>query len=300
MVDSLLQLLDSSIAAVRALPLGVHALPIVGLLAGLILWIWGKRVLKPITVVIGILLGSTLGLLLAPALSVPDLAGIPGPYIGLAAGGFFGLLLSLILFRFSMGFAAAIALGLAGFLAGTIALSQTGQLPALKPEAADRVTKLSTQAAEITSRLGESIKSIPALREGGVKPAADAADLATTVRAFVDDLSADIVERWDAMTPRARLILFGGTLMGWMLGLAIGLAAPKSTSAAVTACLGSALWMFCGVTLAQAHNLAVPPALADRPLLWAGAWLVASIAGIVIQAALSKRRGKPAPAPPAA
>jgi hypothetical protein len=294
MTESILQLLDSTIAAARSLPLGVHALPIVGLLAGVVLWIWGKRVLKPITVVLGVLIGSTLGLLLAPSLSVPDLAGMPGPYVGLVSGGFLGLLISLILFRFSMGFAAAIALGLAGFLAGMIALSQSGQLQPLKPEAAERVTKLSAQAAEITSRLGESIKSIPGLRDGGIKPATDAADLASTVRAFVDDLSADIVERWDAMTPRARLILFGGTLLGWMLGLAIGLAAPKSTSAAVTACLGSALWMFCAVTLAQVHNLAVPPALADRPMMWAGAWLIASIAGIVIQAALTKRRGKPA------
>lgn len=310
-------ILESVLGALRSLPLGVHAVPIIGLIAGIVLWLWGGKFLRPITVILSLAIGAGLGALLAPAAGLTDVGGLPAPYVGLGVGALIGLCAGLVLFRFSMGMAAAAALATATFLGATVYLSSTNQLPP-----APRADERSAQASSLKDQLRESLGDLritarkrddaptkagePVTPTAGaaktaeeVERSARAASLATNTRAFVNDLSADLAERWDAMTPRARLILFGGTLAGWMLGLAIGLASPKRTSAIVTAFLGAALWLACGLYLLRAGGVSLPDALADRPLWWAIGWLAVALAGVGVQS-ITSRAKPPAPAPAAA
>lgn len=279
--------------ALRAIPLGVYAIPIAGVVLGLVLWLWGGKMLRPMSVVLGLAAGSLCGALFASSAGLQDVGGVPGPWIGLAAGAFAGLCLGLVLFRFSMGLAAAGVIGAAAFVGSIAYLSNTGQLPA-----SARSEERAAQAAALGTQMRDSFGDLritarrrsdpPAAQDPG-ESGTDAersvrmASLAANARAFAGDLSNDVVMRWDAMTPRARLVLFGGTFAGLIVGLAAGLAWAKKTAALVTAFAGAALWIACGMYLLRVGGVSIPDAVAERPLWWAVAWIAVSIAGVTAQ-----------------
>jgi hypothetical protein len=108
--------------ALQALPIGMHVTIGVGLIAGLMLWLFGRRVIRPVFVVVGMAAGAGIGLLLTPTLGLPAIGPLAPPYVGLAAGSVVGLIAAAILFRMTMAVAAAAVLAIAGVLSAGIYL----------------------------------------------------------------------------------------------------------------------------------------------------------------------------------
>ena len=108
--DSFIGALDHTAQAVAGVPWGVHALVGAGAVAGVILWLAGRKVLRPTVVLLFALAGGAGATLLAPrvcfASAAPELT---WAVVGLAAGAVIGL----ALFRFAMAVALGTVLGLA-------------------------------------------------------------------------------------------------------------------------------------------------------------------------------------------
>ena len=114
---------------------------IVTVLAGVVLWLAGARVLKPALALLGLLCGGASGALLFPMFSAP---GAPTPgnidpaWIGLACGGILGLLATLLAYR------TAIAVSL-GVVCATLAFVATaGVLGVAQLHAPDRTAEADT------------------------------------------------------------------------------------------------------------------------------------------------------------
>ena len=90
---------DSS--SVQTLPWIAHAVIGVCLAGGAVLWLAGRRVIKPVFALLGAALGGAVGFLMLPE-ATPSIAGIPSPYIGLGGGAIIGLMGGIALLRFAI------------------------------------------------------------------------------------------------------------------------------------------------------------------------------------------------------
>lgn len=110
MFESLLAHMSRALEGLSSLPWGVHALVAVGMAVGIVLWLIGQRVLKPLLVTGLVILGGLVGALVIPSsgwgasLSVAHAAGI---------GAVGGLLIGLLLYRSAMAVGFGIVLGAA-------------------------------------------------------------------------------------------------------------------------------------------------------------------------------------------
>src|SRR5262249_48063365 len=118
--DDLLGPVSQTVEHLRSLPWAAHGLAGIALLAGLILWLIGRRVLKPIIVIIFALAGGGAGLLLSPLVGA---AGGVGVYTGTVVGLALGAVIGLVLYRFSMAVGLGAVLGIAAPLTAAVVLS---------------------------------------------------------------------------------------------------------------------------------------------------------------------------------
>lgn len=305
--------LDHWIASVRSLPLGVHFPAVVAVVAGLILWSSGGKVLKPMIVLLGASLGALLGGLLLPAFLPPKLDTVPSPYVGLAVGALGGAAMGFALFRFAMMWTGALAFAIAGVLGAGAYLSHTPDaidLQALKathdeknPEFRAQLDSLRQELTDagrtvITNRKDRQDRGEPLDLRSEFSEAASAL-AATRTREFVNTSSDDVRAMWSNLPDRGRLIVAGAGFASGVLGLLLGLFAPKKAAGAVTAMLGAAAWLAGGVWLLRAFN--VRPAWLDQsPTNWLIIGAVASALGVMIQWRRKKNvPASPAPAAPA-
>lgn len=119
------QPLSSLARSLQALPLAVHALVALATIAGLVLWLVGRQVLRPVSTMLACAVGAVLGFILWPALAGPS-AG--SPYLGLAAGLAAGLVLGFALYRLTTAatLGAIMAAGLALVVSAGFSLAQGG------------------------------------------------------------------------------------------------------------------------------------------------------------------------------
>lgn len=82
--------------ALQSLPWLVNVPVALALIAGLILWLAGRRLIRPVTILVGLGLGGLVGFLVLPIL-MPGFA--LSPYLGLAAGAAGGLTVALLLYQ---------------------------------------------------------------------------------------------------------------------------------------------------------------------------------------------------------
>src|SRR5688572_30948890 len=80
------------------------------LATGLVLWLIGRRVLKPMVVVLFALLGGAVGFVAVP---LTVMSGSVSVYVGLLVGAAVGSLLGVMLYRFSMAIGLGLVLGVA-------------------------------------------------------------------------------------------------------------------------------------------------------------------------------------------
>ncbi len=138
---------DQLITAMQDLPLQVHMAAALGVLIGIVLWLAGRSVIKPIFALVGFGVGGAMGYALVPLTGVIEIFSIPSPYIGLGAGGLFGLVLAVTLFRIVIATSSACVLG------ALAALSTVAYLQVAPLESPDSTSPAS----------GEPIAMMPAL-----------------------------------------------------------------------------------------------------------------------------------------
>ncbi len=276
--------LEGLLAAVAALPLGLHLLAGAGFVAGLILWLAGGRVLQPAFVVLGSLAGAGVGGLVMPTVHDGPVFGVPSVYAGIAAGVVLGLVLSVVLFKLALAVSSGVVFAGLGIIVAIIMLARTpGGLPADLPTAPEATSALRASAAEVK----DLVK-------------ADPTDQAGKVRAFVDEHRVELKAKWDTLPTQSRTMLLACTGGGLVLGVLIGLAAPKKSATLVTSLAGSAAVMGFGYWLLHAMNAELAEKIPQSPIVVGGIWAVLALVGLGVQSQSSGGETKQPPAAPAA
>lgn len=295
----LARFLQSSIASVSSVPMGLHTFAVAGLIGGLILWLLGGKLLRPAFGLVGIAVGALLGGLLVPAVAPATLFGFAALHVGMTLGAILGFILAMTLFRFAMGIAGAIVFAVLGVLGAGIYLSQTpGALPVEVPSALTSVDGLKDAAGKLGTDLADAAKKI---QDG--TPLTDLAkdgETGTGSREVASQLQDEIQDLWSRTPTDSRLTLTGGAFGGALLGLIIGVVMPKKSAALFTSFLGAASVLACGTWLANAAQLPGHEMLNRGPIAWLGIWLVTGIAGVVIQTSRHEKSAAKAKAQPAA
>lgn len=252
-----------------SLPALANAGAVVALVAGLVLWIAGGKVLRPLLALLGFVAGAAGGALVATRLFPADAAGIPSGYAGVAVGSLVGALLALALFRFAMAAGAGVVFAAAGVLAAGVYLSFTpGGLPLDAAGAREAASRLIGPAA--TASLSRASTATAAPDDAAPNTLADAA-------------RAETAGLWARLPESSRAILVGAGLLGALAGLGLGALAPARAAAVVTAWLGSVLWLASLAWLASTLHIPGRQFLDQGPLAWMAIWLVVALIGLAVQ-----------------
>ena len=286
-----------------SVPLGM------ALMGGLLLWLVGARVIKPVFFLFGLAIGAFVGTTILPLTGLPTFhpAGFtltPG-ITGLIAGGILGSLVSLAMFRLviamtsAMAFAAAGVLGAMVFLHFNPTLTQ-GDLT----ETQAALVETTDSLAGITSSLNETINreaaetALNILDEDGKVLDDDAKqqlkDAATRSQEFVSHIYGTIKADLDQRPARDKLIALSSGFAGLAFGLLVGVVMPKRTTALVTSLFGSAAVMASTTALLTARSGQRPDFLNQTAVIWAGVWALLTILGLMVQLGfLTRSKSKP-------
>ena len=249
--------LESLAIELQSLPIASLAPAFVLVLAGVVLLLVGRRVLRPVLVVTSILFGAAFG--------APLLGGLLRRVgtLGLTLlGGILGLLAVAIAWRLMYG--AALGIVVAFFvsvvvLIGVDAGVVDARRPASGPEAAP-------SAAAV---------------EGAGMHSPDRPAFLDRTPAFVRPLAAWAASRWSSEPPQVRSLLTATAAAGGFVGLVVGSLLPQSAAALLTSIVGGLFTLLGGLPLLarafDAHDRALPP------IAWLGAWMALALAGWIVQ-----------------
>ncbi len=110
MFEALLNLMSRALEGLNSLPWGIHAVVALGMAVGLVLWLAGRRVLKPLLITLAAITGGLLGGLIVPSTSWgASLTVWHGVGLGLIAG----LVVGLLLYRSAMAVSVGVVMGAA-------------------------------------------------------------------------------------------------------------------------------------------------------------------------------------------
>lgn len=288
----------ASLTLAQSLPEGGSVPLGVALMAGLLLWIMGSRVIKPVFFLFGLAIGGFVGATLLPLTGVPTFqpggVSITPGVTGLISGGIIGSLCALAMFRLVIAFTSALAFAAAAVVGALIFLHFNPTIGdgTLSDEQAALVESGETVAG-LTSSLNESIsreaaergldlldKDNEMLTEDAKQQLKDAAERS---RQFLRELSSTVSAELDRRPTRDKMIAFSSGFAGLAFGLLIGVVMPKRTTALVTSLFGSAVCMASISALLTARSGQRPDILDQSALVWAIAWVLLTMVGLMVQ-----------------
>lgn len=282
--------------AISTAPLGAQGVMVLVLIAGLILWFAGGKVVKPALLAVGVALGAAGGMILLPELGTTQVASIPSPYVGLAGGAIVGCGIAMMLFRMAITVSAVGAFAVGGLLAGACFLQFAPRLIPPEPPAPLASPEPAVDLDALTTGLDTSLDRAASIKRDladhlDPKTRAMLHTAAGQTRQFFERLARQTRSLWDDLSPREQAVIVGGTLAGGVVGLLVGLVMPRKSAAIVTAMAGAALWLASATWLAHAARVPGRELLHRSPLAWAAIWLAVSALGVAVQLA----RLRPAP-----
>lgn len=280
MLDSLLSSLLGQTAPVNSLPFATHILAVLGLGCGLVLWLVGQRVLKPVFGLLGAIIGGLIGFMVLPNLASETIAGFPSPYVGLAIGAVFGLGAGLLLFGFALAISTALAVGLLGLLIGATAVK-------FQPMQ-DATRTLGTLKSDMQQATSQPVEPNLSNKEKAIAVAKPAAQV---VKEFVQARSEEVQGAWSRMVAQDQVILALSGVGGMAVGFFIGLFFPKKSAAVATALFGSAVWIPSMIWVANALEVPGRQHLDQSTVFWMITWGIVALVGIVAQIS-GENRGK--------
>jgi len=280
------------------------------LAGGLLLWLFGAKIVKPVFFLFGVAIGGFVGTTILPLTGLPpfELGGFsitPG-FTGLLAGAIIGGLVMLAMFRMVITLTAAIAFGAAGLLGAMVYLSfnptTSGDLTPNESAIVDSGDTMTNALDATTDAIAREAaeRSVDLLNSGTDDPLiddetkSDLLDAAERSRAFVARVVETVQNDLDKRPARDKMIAFSSMFAGIGLGLLIGVVMPTRAAALVTSLTGSAAWIGAGIALLTARNGEIPGFLDRSAVVWAAAWIIIAILGLFVQLGfLGKKTLKP-------
>lgn len=273
-------------SSVQNLPWVAHAVVGASLVAGLIMWLSGGKLLKPMFCVLGALVGGSIGFLLLPQ-ATGSLLTVPSPYVGLGVGAVIGLIAGISLFRFAVAISTAVAFGIGGLLISSTYLHLTVSLRSPPPVGVTTAAigpPKSREPAQSLTQAGQRVL------DEGVRPVAE------SVRVFVSDNTERLKFQWSEQNEHNKVVVGVATLGAALFGFFISLFAPRRSTSLATALVGSAIVLGSAVWLLRAFDAPGNKYLDQGPMVWLSAWIIAAILGLAVQV---RAGGSPKPASPA-
>ncbi|MCA9310762.1 MAG: hypothetical protein KDA21_06120 [Phycisphaerales bacterium] len=293
----------AAVATINSLPFPAHIGAILALAGGLLLWAFGRGMLRIFFVVVGTGAGATFGAFLPPALGLNI-----EPVYTVAAGAIIGFITSFIAFRFAIAATLATTLAIVAPIVAATVMSVHGP-PPTTDAAEEGPTPTEAYLDEMRERADAFQDDLELLRDGHdlIMGAGDDAEAAAPtalddtvemlqrgaerIRAFLSRVWEEHGKAWWAAQPgAARFALVASVVGGALAGFALGLAVPRKGAAVVTSFGGAAIWMPAAVWLLCATPIPLEGALPAIPAAWLIAWVVISVVGTWIQWTRSKRQ----------
>ncbi len=291
--------IDTSLTLAQSLPEGGSISLFFLLAGGLLLWLFGAKIVKPVFFIFGVAIGGFVGTTILPLTGLPpfELGGFtitPG-FTGLLAGAIIGGLVMLAMFRMVITLTAAIAFGAAGLLGAMVYLSFNPTATTdLSPnesaivDSGDAMTNALDATTDAIAREAAE-RSVDMLNSGTDDPLIDdetkndILDAAERSRAFATRVWDTVTNDLDKRPTRDKMIAFSSMFAGIGLGLLIGVVMPNRAAALVTSLTGSAAWIGAGIALLTARNGEIPAFLDRSAVVWAAAWIIIAILGLFVQ-----------------
>jgi hypothetical protein len=286
--------------SIHSMPLAWLVPALMMLLAGLVLWAGGRRILRGAFMLMGLLLGLLIGLLVHDSWQ-PNMPGWVLPVIG-------GVALAVMAgmtYRLAAAAMMAIALGIVCPLSvmavnewqverGRGISSNGDDQIEVRDSISDWIEKHETQLDQTKEELQTlNQRAEERLKELGAKhDSAEAVEAGIQqVKSFGAAVAQTIKQRWSETPKRLKPMMMLSAIVGAITGLIIGLVSRRFSDCAVTAMLGGAVWLGAAYIIALRAGVPDGPWLPKSMIVWLGAWLIIAIIGLGIQWA---RRGKPA------
>ena len=279
--------MSRALEGLNELPWGVHLMVTLFMAVGLIVWLTGERMLKPLVVAAAAVIGGLIGALVVPSTSWGASMTIwHGVGLGLAGG----LIVGLLLFRSAMAVGFGVVLGVLLPLLAASALQVYS--PAGEPvESGHRWSEPATMLAffqnhqEATSKV--DLQKVPE----NLRPVAE------RIGTFWTTFTTEIGERWSRMPGSHHAIILMAAAIGLAAGVIGGLSMPRWAGGAVASLFGAGLWLPSFVWLSNALRAPWKQALDRSPAEWLAIWAGVAVLGMIAQwsGLLGGKKKKPAP-----
>lgn len=321
MFEALLNLMSRALEGLSSIPWGIHAAVALAMAVGLVIWLVGQRMVKPLLVGLAAVLGAGLGGLLVPSTTWGSSLSV---WHGLGIGGFAGLIVGLLLYRSAMAVGFGVVMGAALPLAAATvlqfypvggdagraatehwnefehAVGEWERVSVSPPMGALGAVDLGTVRIRPASFMDDAVEA------GGVAEAIENAPenlrpAAAAISAAWSNATARVREGWEQLpAPHRAIVGFAGVL-GLAGGVILGLIMPAWAAAGVTSLFGSAVWLPSFVWLSNAMSAPWKQSLDRSPATWLAIWVGAAVLGMIVQwsgvlGSGKKPAGKPASA----
>lgn len=280
--------MSRALEGLNGLPWGVHLMVTLFMAVGLIVWLTGERMLKPLVVAAAAAIGGVLGALVVPSTSWGASMTIwHGVGLGLAGG----LIVGLLLFRSAMAVGFGVVLGALLPLIAASALQFYSTDAG--PESAARES--STVLAHFQTQKADSKVDLQKVPEN-LRPAAE------RIGEFWTRFTAELGERWSRMPGSHHAIILMAAAIGLAAGVIGGLSMPRWAGGAVASMFGAGLWLPSFVWLSNALQAPWKQAMDRSPAEWLVIWAGVALLGMIAQwsGLTGGKKKKPAPKPAAA
>lgn len=308
---------DNIAQAINDMPTAGMIPVVLALIAGLLLWAAGRKILLYAFAVIGLIIGVAAGWVIG------ELIGLEGMeiWIPTIVGGAIFACIAALASRLVVALALALTLGIAAPLA-TMTISQmadtsdAGQestspvtvetLEELQlPDAADWLRNINPDTnSETPSPTDEDTEKPPdepltadLPMELGAAALGEKLEIPEEAQLYVDhikhianQLITSVETNWENTPSTSRSVVVGSGIVGLLLGMFLGVLAKNFSTVVVTAFGGSLLWLGCAWTLASHLGVPEGPWMPGSSASWLIWWMVTAVIGLAIQWTMHRKR----------
>ncbi|GEM_PF-3929190 len=275
-----------------SLPWSVHGAVAISLIAGLIVWVFGRRLFRPMLVLAALILGAAVGFVAGAA--IPHEWSILWPVgVGAVVAG----LIAIVAYRFVMALLLALSLGLAAPLGFFTYAELTGMYegqPASAISDEDLLLPELQKQREHLERIDRAAETLLERAKNRESAEAESDDQQPAWRQRLEDTVNFVLktaaQNWsDAPgSQKAMTILFAAC--GVVGGIVFGVLMPTLSASIVTSLAGSLIILTSGYWLATRSGLSLDSIAPQSAAMTLALWLSVAVIGLFIQLSLGVKK----------